>query len=418
MITGKCKGARDLLPDEMSKFKFVARQFRHACSSRGFEEIRTPVIEYFHLFTSAGTLTPKMLGRVYSFLDWDGWSGERVVLRPEGTIPAARLYLENFPKESLAKLFYIENMFSFEENGSEPREKWQGGVEIMGSSEVSADVELITLALEILESLKIGPVELKVSNAGYLRAMLSSLGLAPEQEEKLYEAIVDGQDMGEAINSVIAGTEKKNVLNSLVLLREKTLKSLENLKSLTRLSPEMKQKIENFAEICSILEVLGYKFKMDFAGGRGLEYYTGIYYRLYVNNTEVGGGGRYDSLINQGNGTSIPASGFALYLDKITSFLRDTPASPSDNSVYIIAELQDKSSLPEGMIIARTLREKGFKTELSLISGQKEKSRWILKYSGKNSGYNLRDQSASGGGKEWALNSMPEVLTKMGELCS
>src|SRR3972149_8298166 len=125
MITGKCKGARDLLPGEMSKFNFVAGQFRRACARRTFEEIRTPVIEYFHLFPSAGTLTPKMLGRVYSFLDWDGWSGERVVLRPEGTIPAARLYLENFPKGSLAKLFYIENMFSFEEKGSEPREKWQ-----------------------------------------------------------------------------------------------------------------------------------------------------------------------------------------------------------------------------------------------------------------------------------------------------
>lgn len=414
MITGKCKGARDLLPGDMSKFRFVARQFRRACINRGFEEIRTPVIEYFHLFTSAGTLTPRMLGRVYSFLDWDGWSGERVVLRPEGTIPAARLYLENLPKGSLARLFYLENMFSFEENGTEPREKWQGGVEVIGSSAVGADVELITLAIEILKSLKIGPIELKLSHAGYLRAMLSSMGLTPDEEEKLYESIVDGQDMKDVLGSISRGIEEKKAFNSLVFLREKTLKSLENLKALTKLPPEMKQKIENFIEICSVTESLGHKFKMDFAGGRGLEYYTGIYYRLYAKNTEIGGGGRYDSLINQGNGTSIPASGFALYLDKIISLLPDEQLSLPDNSICVITDFQDKSTLLEGMKAARALREKGFKTELALISGQEEKKRWVLTYLNENTGYNLKDQQL---GEEWKLNALQEVILKMGELC-
>src|SRR3989304_10566179 len=116
----------------MSKFQFVARQFRHACSSRGFEEVRTPTIEYVHLFTSAGTLTPGMLRRVYSFLDWDGWSGERVALRPEGTIPAARLYIDNLQDQGLARLFYLINTFGYDETGREARERWQGGVELLG----------------------------------------------------------------------------------------------------------------------------------------------------------------------------------------------------------------------------------------------------------------------------------------------
>ncbi|HET8944012.1 MAG TPA: ATP phosphoribosyltransferase regulatory subunit, partial [Dehalococcoidia bacterium] len=86
---------RDWLPDDMARFRKIEQAFRDVCLGWGYEEVRTPTIEHLHLFTSAGTLSPQMLGRVYSFLDWDGWTGERVVLRPDSTIPVARLYAES-----------------------------------------------------------------------------------------------------------------------------------------------------------------------------------------------------------------------------------------------------------------------------------------------------------------------------------
>jgi len=101
MKVPRCKGMRDLLPDDMAKFRQIEEVFRHCSTKWGYEEVRTPMLEYLHLFTATGTLTAGMLGRVYSFLDWDGWSGERVVLRPEGTIPAARLYLEDFAGDEI-----------------------------------------------------------------------------------------------------------------------------------------------------------------------------------------------------------------------------------------------------------------------------------------------------------------------------
>ena len=131
MESQKCKGARDLLPDDMERFRQVEDAFRNSCLNWGYREIRTPTLEYIHLFTAAGTLTPAMLGRVYSFLDWDGWGGERVVLRPDGTIPAARLYSENLSAQKIARLYYITNVFAFEETGAENREKWQCGVELL-----------------------------------------------------------------------------------------------------------------------------------------------------------------------------------------------------------------------------------------------------------------------------------------------
>jgi histidyl-tRNA synthetase len=92
--TQRSKGMRDLLPAEMRAFRRVEDAFRAAASRWGYEEIRTPTIETYSLFTAAGALTPQMLSRVYSFLDWDGWSGERVVLRPDSTIPVARAVTE------------------------------------------------------------------------------------------------------------------------------------------------------------------------------------------------------------------------------------------------------------------------------------------------------------------------------------
>jgi len=105
MRVQRCKGTRDLSPEEMVRFRLIEGVFRDCCLKWGNREVRTPTIEYLHLFTSAGTLTPSMLGKVYSFLDWDDWSGERVVLRPDGTIPVARLYIDTMQGKGLAKLF-------------------------------------------------------------------------------------------------------------------------------------------------------------------------------------------------------------------------------------------------------------------------------------------------------------------------
>ena len=127
MRVQRYKGTRDLSPEEMVRFRLIEETFRDSCLKWGYREVKTPTIEYLHLFTSAGTLTPSMLGKVYSFLDWDGWSGERVVLRPDGTIPVARLYIDSMADKGMAKLHYVTNTFIFEETGKKTRERWQCG---------------------------------------------------------------------------------------------------------------------------------------------------------------------------------------------------------------------------------------------------------------------------------------------------
>ena len=188
----KCKGTRDLSPEEMARFRLIEGVFRDRCLKWGYQEVKTPTIEYLHLFTSAGTLTPSMLGKVYSFLDWDGWSGERVVLRPDGTIPIARLYIDTMEGKGLAKLFYVTNTFIFEETGRQTREMWQCGTELIGAGSPAADAELILLALEILGKLKLEGIKLRLSHAGLINALLGKLGLSPEERAMAFDQILDG----------------------------------------------------------------------------------------------------------------------------------------------------------------------------------------------------------------------------------
>src|SRR5881409_162500 len=167
-------GMRDMLPADMERFRLIESAFRNACLGWGYGEVRTPTIERLHLFTAAGMLSPQMLGRVYSFLDWDGWSGERVVLRPDSTIPVARLYVENLSSAAIQRLFYVQNVLRFAE-GDASREDWQCGVELIGDAQPLGDVELIQIAGEVLAALGVD-ASLKLSDPGILRAILDAAG--------------------------------------------------------------------------------------------------------------------------------------------------------------------------------------------------------------------------------------------------
>ncbi len=163
---------------------------RAACRAWGYREVRTPVVEPLHLFTSAGTLSPQTLEGVYSFLDWDGWSGERVVLRPDSTIPAARLYTEQLDGGRTAKLFYTQNIFHFTADGSS-REEWQCGVELIGDTGSSGDVELALLALETLRPLGLHDITVRLSHAGIVRGVLAAAGLSAEEQSAAYDRLLD-----------------------------------------------------------------------------------------------------------------------------------------------------------------------------------------------------------------------------------
>jgi histidyl-tRNA synthetase len=380
MKTQRCKGSRDLLPEDMARFRYIEGVFRTCCLEWGYQEIRTPTLEYLHLFTSTGTLTPSMLNKVYSFLDWDGWSGERVVLRPEGTIPAARLYIENMLSVHPAKLFYVENVFSFEETGKESRERWQCGAEIIGSAKPSADVELMLLALETLSKLGIRGVELHLSHAGLIRALLRELGLTPVEQNQVFDRILDGDT--EAVKKMMsANPQLRDSLPLLFELKGKSHGFLQNLKtSLVKVFPNLEASMEDFVAIAQLLSELGCEYQIDIASGKGFEYYTGVIFRLYLERQEVGGGGRYNDLIPLLGGGDISASGFALHADRFMDFIEDW--QDTTPRVLIRSEVNTAKGEKVCFEVAGLLRQAGYVAELDQGYKGESEHQWVLSIQG------------------------------------
>ncbi|MHB8104790.1 MAG: histidine--tRNA ligase [Dehalococcoidales bacterium] len=361
----RCKGMRDMSPAEMAVFHLVEGICRDCFIKWGYREVRTPTIEYLHLFTSAGTLTPTMLGKVYSFLDWDGWSGERVVLRPDGTIPVARLYTESMSGQKLARLFYAANMFSFEEDGTKTRERWQCGAELIGAGSAIADAELIALSMEIVKKLGLKGVELRLSHAGLIKALLAKLKVTPEEQHRLFDSILDGDTA--VLTKIRRETpELGDALLPLLDVKGQSPSFLRDQRALlTRTIPEIGTSLDDFLETVTILDELDIKYQINIASGAGFEYYTGMIFQLFSDKEKIGGGGRYDALIPSMGGGDVPASGFAIYLDRLIKLLKPEALAPAITK-KILVKASSGVSTKEAFKIADTLRQSGFIVELDL----------------------------------------------------
>jgi len=406
----RCKGTSDLLPEEMAKFRLIEGVFRDCCLKWGYGEIRTPILEYLHLFTSTGTLTPSRLNKVYSFLDWDGWSGERVVLRPDGTIPAARLYIDSMKEKELAKLFYVANVFVFEETGKETREKWQCGAELIGTGSAIADVELIVLASEVLKRLGLKGIRLRLSHAGLIRALLVKLGLSPREQARLFDQILDG-DIEVLTKIKIKEPELKRALASLLNLKGKSSGFLKNLKALFAQSlPELESPLNDFIDVVDLLDALGCEYRIDLASGRGFEYYTGMMFQLFIGKENVGGGGRYDALIPLMGSKDIPASGFALYLDRLMKLVKPEVLGKSPNRKILIKA--EPKAMKEGFDITGCLRDAGYVAELYLGGQESADLKWTLDVQSEAPLLVLTDQIKR---KRFELKTSTEVLTLLEE---
>ncbi len=356
-------GMRDMLPDDMERFRIIESAFRNACLGWGYGEVRTPTLERLHLFTAAGMLSPQMLDRVYSFLDWDGWSGERVVLRPDSTIPVARLYVEKLKNVRVAKLFYVQSVLRFSQ-GDDSREDW------------------------------------KLSDPGILRAVLSKAGYEQVEQLSLYDRLLDGDS--NALSEVQERLPRGAVAGLEMLSMEGDGSAfLKNLRSVLEVGiPEVGSAIEELATIADVLTGIGHSPRIAPALVRNFEYYTGPVFHLFVGGTKIAGGGRYDTLISQVGQQSIPASGFALEMEPLASLLSQAESATGPH-VVIRSAGKNGGDIGAVFALARALREAGVSVQLvGLPNGP---GREIVASA---DGFSL----ASGDGKARRLTRVEEVV--------
>ena len=377
----RCKGCNDLTAEDMLRFRSVEGAFQETSRSYGYSEIRTPTLEYLYLFTSAGTLTPGMLRRVYSFLDWDGWSGERVVLKPDATIPAARLFIERLAQPGKpARLSYVTNTFVFEETGTRARERWQCGAELIGAGSSLADAELVGFACASLNKMGLNNIELKLSHAGLIRGILSSLGLNHSEQDNVFDRILDSEM--NVLDRMQA--EKPQAVQALKLLLGTKGSSpgfLKNLRALFAAGiPEVQAALEDFIATIELLEAMGVAYQIDFTSGKGFEYYTGFIFRLFAEGVNVGGGGRYDRLVGMMGGQDAPAGGFALYIDRLAALI-------NINSLYVPVSQRvsldiEPSAMREGAEVAELLRKAGWIVSFTLQGHKAQDCGWEVEVKG------------------------------------
>jgi histidyl-tRNA synthetase len=414
MKNHKCKGMQDLLPNHMLRFRRIEDTFRSCCRNWGYQEVRTPTLEYLYLFTATGTLTPDMLSRVYSFLDWDGWSGERVVLRPDGTIPVARLYIDNLSGQESARLFYVTDIFSFEGTGRKNRERWQCGAEFFGGARLAPDVEVILLAEDVIRKLGMKNVKLKLSHAGLVRALLKEFKLSPAEEARITDRILEGH--WEALTRArFTNPEIERLLAALLGLKGKSSSFLRNVgASFPKASPDFKSSLEDFLTITTLLDNLGCSYEIDISAMHGFEYYTGICFQFMAGREKIGGGGRYDKLVPLMDGGNIPACGFALYVDSMVPLLSPEKEEKETKSGISVRGRGFAPGIVKACFaVAESLRDAGYPTEIDFTDREESGFRWVILVSGKKpSRFVLKDCTQK---RRREVTSVPEILKVVSE---
>ncbi|RLE56910.1 MAG: histidine--tRNA ligase [Candidatus Methanomethylicota archaeon] len=368
----RLRGLRDLLPEDTCKLNHVVSIVRLLFKLYGYEEIITPTIESFELL--AAKSGEEIRHRMYVFEDL---GGRRVALRPEMTASVARFFINNllsYPKP--VRLGYVANCFRYDEpQFGRYREFWQGGFELLGSSNPEADVEILEIADELMSRLGFKNHYFKISHIGVLKGFLSDFEV-DEKDQNHFMNLLDRSRFDEAFN----------YLSSLGLSEEaiKTVRKLCSLKGrfsntlfdkaykLLLKSPSSLSSLQDFREIlklCSSINLLD-KFIIDFSFARGLEYYTGIIFEFYVPNFRLalGGGGRYDRLIELFGGPPTPAVGFSPGLDRIILAMEAENISFKYDflrGVHLISI--DRSVLPYSLKVAKKFRDAGIPVVLEVL---------------------------------------------------
>jgi histidyl-tRNA synthetase len=328
----RSRGMRELGPREMARFRRVERVFLEVTAGRGYREIRTPTIEPLHLFTAAGTLSPQLLERVYSFLDWDGWSGERVVLRPDGTVPAARWLLEQggAASEAPTRLCYVQPVYRFVP-GEGDRERWQAGVELFGHGAPAGDAELLQLAVALLRALGLTP-RVELAHAGIVRAAFAAAGLDATQQLAAFDRVIDG-DGGVTAELAAAFPQAAPALRLLLEMEGGGAGYLANLRAaLLPVLPAAGAALDELVSAAAVLDDADVQYRVRPATARNFEYYTGVTFRMSAGDAQCLAGGRYDGLAEALGGRAVPASGFGAELLRLAEI-----APAADEGVPAVA---------------------------------------------------------------------------------
>ncbi|MGD8505795.1 MAG: histidine--tRNA ligase [Candidatus Bathyarchaeota archaeon] len=362
------RGMRDFLPVDAEKLRYVEQVARELAVLYGYGEILTPVVESYELLSAKSG--EEIRQRMYVFTDL---GGRKVALRPEFTASVARLVatkLRNAPKP--LRLFSVGSLYRYDEpQYGRFREFWQANYELMGSDQPEADAEILTITNHLLKRLGLSNYYFKIGHVGILRGILSQEGIIEDQQNHVMQ-MLDKKQWEEALATVRQLGASQQCLTTLKEIFETrgqaTFSILKKTEKIVRNYERGGDAVRNLRQILT-LATRGGKFETLIEPGfaRGLEYYTGMIFEAYVPELEtaLGGGGRYDRLIELFEGEHTPAVGIAPGIDRIVLAMKKQKArfkTPEEKRAVVIpvnAEMK-----VDAFEIASMLREAMIPTDI------------------------------------------------------
>ncbi|MBR6737643.1 MAG: histidine--tRNA ligase [Clostridia bacterium] len=354
------KGTKDVLPLESYKWHYIENIARETASLFGVKEIRTPTFEHTELFLrGVGDTTDIVNKEMYTFED----KGKRsITLKPEGTAGVARAFIENglVSLPMPVKMYYITPVFRYERpQAGRLREHHQFGVEFYGAKSADIDAEVILLANTLLTKAGLN-VKLNINSMGCEKCR-------KEYNAKLKEFFKDNLS-----NMCPTCKERyeKNPLRILDCKEEGCKKINENAPSiLDFLCDECS---EHFESLKAHLDVAGLEYAINPKIVRGLDYYTKTVFEFVTTSLgsqgTVCGGGRYDKLIEQIGGTSVPGVGFGMGLERVIMLMEAEGVNiPNDDKVTVFIASMGESANKKAFELSYKLRLKGVSAETDHI---------------------------------------------------
>ncbi|MFT5206641.1 MAG: histidyl-tRNA synthetase [Candidatus Omnitrophota bacterium] len=359
----RLRGTKDLFGNEACRWERIEGLFRDTFRRFGFTPMRTPILEETLLFKrSVGEVTDIVQKEMYSFEDR---SGQDVSMRPEGTAPIVRAYIENNLQQasSVQKLYYAGPMFRAERpQAGRLRQFHQIGAEVIGADSMYSDVELIEALTEFLKACGISDFGLEINSLG-------------SGENRKKYAISLSEYFEQYKNDLSDDAKNKLDRNVFRLLDSKDKAIQQMIQDAPQIIDYISSEARNkFELIVSLLERMDIPVKVNHRIVRGLDYYTDIVFELKHGalgaQDALAAGGRYDGLVAQLDGPNVPATGFALGLERLMIILdaveagADTTHESYLPAVMVIA--MGEANRESAYLLASNIRKAGIRAEIEL----------------------------------------------------
>ena len=364
MLTKAPKGTKDILPTDVHKWHFVEDAFKDVCIKYGYKEVRTPVFEHTELFArGVGDTTDIVEKQMYTFNDL----GQRsITLKPEGTSGVCRAFLEHklFANVQPTKFYYNIPCFRYEKPQSgRLREFHQLGIEVFGSYDMLADAEVIALAEDFLKGLGIKSLELRINSIGCPTCRATYRQVLQDYFRPHLEELCE----------TCKGRFDRNPMRIIDCKNESCKEIAQNAPlMLDHLCDECKN---DFEELKNNLDIMGVLYTVDPTIVRGLDYYTKTAFEFVSGElgaqSTVCGGGRYNNLIEQLGGDSVPGVGFAMGFERLLLTLEAENVEIEDTGKSdVLVAMLDKSNACRnyGLTLAKKLRSEGIKVQIDLLA--------------------------------------------------